>query len=246
MANIGLIISGCALLRPLEIKNVVIVREVPMMLLATALVTVLGLDPMLDGRPGRYDRTDGIALLLLSLVFIYYTVNDVVEQRRRAKGNGEEIHLPAERSIGLSILLILLGLVALIAGAELTVTGAVGLARGFGVGEEIIGLTVVAIGTSLPELAASGVATMRGETDLAIGNVVGSNIFNVLVILGLTAAIRPVPVPAGGALDLGVLCLLSLLVWLASSRVGAGRIVRAEAVGLMLIYLGYMTVRAIG
>jgi cation:H+ antiporter len=246
MANIGLIISGCALLRPLEIKNVVTVREVPMMLLATALVTVLGLDPILSGRPGRYDRGDGLALLLLSLVFLYYTVNDVVAQRRRAQGNGEAIHLPAERPIATSVLLIALGLAALVAGAEFTVTGAVGLARAFGVGEEIIGLTVVAVGTSLPELAASGVATLRGETDLAIGNVVGSNIFNVLMILGTTAVIRPVPVPPGGAADLGVLCALSVLVWLASSRIGAGRIVRAEAAALLALYVGYMTLRAFG
>lgn len=245
MANIGLIISGCALLRPLEIKNVVTVREVPMMLLATALVTVLGLDRLLDGRPGLYDRADGLAFLLLSLVFIYYTVNDVVEQRQRAKGDGEKIHLPAEHSVTTSLVLIGLGLVALVAGAEFTVTGAVGLARDMGVGEEIIGLTVIALGTSLPELAASGVATWRGETDIAIGNVVGSNIFNLLLILGTTAVIRPVPVPPGGEVDLGVLCLLSLLVWLASSRIGAGRIVRAEAVGLLAIYLAYMALRTL-
>ena len=88
------------------------------------------------------------------------------------------------------------GLVALIAGAELVVRYGSLLARKMGVPPMIIGLTIVSAGTSTPELITSVVAARRGQDDIAVGNVVGSNIFNVLGILGTTALIRPLPVPS--------------------------------------------------
>jgi len=251
MANIGLITAAAALVKPLEIKSVVVAREVPMMLLVTAMAAVLGLDASLSGRPSSFDRGDGLALLLLFMVFIYYTVNDVLEQRR-AHRNGpmmaeaaEDANVPPERGIVLSVALVLVGLGALVLGARVTVAGAVDLAVALGVSEDLIGLTLVAVGTSLPELAASVVATLRGHTDLAIGNVVGSNIFNLGLILGSTATIREIPVPPRGADDIAVVALLSIGLWVASSRFGGGRIVRAEAVVLLLLYVGYITLRSI-
>src|SRR5690606_33377207 len=86
------------------------------------------------------------------------------------------------------------GLAALVFGADFLVDGSTSLARGIGVSDAVIGLTIVAVGTSLPELATSVVAAFKRQPEIAIGNVVGSNIFNILGILGLTAAISPVPV----------------------------------------------------
>ena len=79
---------------------------------------------------------------------------------------------------------------------ERLVGGAGDIARLFGISEAVIGLTLVAIGTSLPELSASVAAAMRGRADMALGNVVGSNLFNILAILGITALVKPLPVPA--------------------------------------------------
>jgi cation:H+ antiporter len=87
-----------------------------------------------------------------------------------------------------------LGLVALVAGAELLVRGASRLALSFGISPLVVGLTVVAMGTSAPEVAVSVGAALDGRTDIAVGNVVGSNIFNVLFILGLSALITPLVV----------------------------------------------------
>ena len=83
------------------------------------------------------------------------------------------------------------GLVLLVVGAEWLVRGAARLAAAVGVSPLVIGLTIVAFGTSAPELAVSIRAALVGEADIAFGNVVGSNIFNILVILGLSAAITP-------------------------------------------------------
>jgi len=96
----------------------------------------------------------------------------------------------------MTIMMFLLGLVALVFGAELLVRGASKLATTFGVSPLVVGLTVVAFGTSAPEVAVSVNAALSGNTDLAVGNVVGSNIFNVLFILGLSALITPLIVHA--------------------------------------------------
>ncbi len=98
-------------------------------------------------------------------------------------------------SIFVSSVLVLVGLIGLVAGSTLLVDGATGLARAAGIPEEVIGLTLVAIGTSLPELATSVVAAVRRHGDVAVGNVVGSNLFNILGIMGVTAMVRPIPVP---------------------------------------------------
>lgn len=96
----------------------------------------------------------------------------------------------------MTIVMFLLGLAALVFGAELLVRGASKLATTLGVSPLVVGLTVVAFGTSAPEIAVSVNAALSGNTDLAVGNVVGSNIFNVLFILGLSALITPLVVHA--------------------------------------------------
>lgn len=91
-----------------------------------------------------------------------------------------------------AILLIVIGCIALIKGADFLVDGASGLAKKYGVSDIIIGLTVVAFGTSMPEFVVNMVAVGQGSTEIAITNVLGSNIINIFVILGLTAMIFPI------------------------------------------------------
>jgi cation:H+ antiporter len=115
----------------------------------------------------------------------------------------------------ITILLLIVGLVALIAGAELLIRGASRLAAALGVSPLIIGLTVVAFGTSAPELAINLQAAFAGEADLALGNVIGSNIFNILLILGISALIIPLVVHQDLLrLDVPVMIGISILVFL--------------------------------
>lgn len=112
----------------------------------------------------------------------------------------------------MTAVLFVIGLAALVAGAEILVRGASRLAAAFGVAPLVIGLTVVAYGTSSPELVVSIQATLAGEAEIAIGNVVGSNIFNVLLILGLSALIIPLRVDRQLVrLDVPVMIGVSLL-----------------------------------
>jgi len=207
--------------------------------------STLGLDALWGDGVSQFGRGDGIVLLLLFSVFGYYTLRDLVRQRA-----GEAVDLPGvpddnhEVNLRAAIALTVMGMAALGAGGAVTVHGAEAVARAMGVSETIIGLTLVAIGTSLPELVASIVATMRGQPDIAIGNIVGSNIFNLVIVLGITSVLRPVPVPPGGFLDMAVVIALSLLLWLTSAS-GGQKIIRAEAVLLMTVYFSYMITRTV-
>jgi cation:H+ antiporter len=246
IANIGLVIGTFAFLRPIPIEGTIIRREVPMMILATLAVVVMGLTALGASTGTGYGRADGLLLLLLFSVFIYYTAADVLRQRGAdpfVVQTGLSTPSRFWGSLRLNLAITLVGLAALVGGAELTVHAAVGLAEAFDVPQVLIGLTLVALGTSLPELVTGVIAALRGQTDLAVGNIVGSNIFNLLFILGLSSMVRPIPVPAGGFWDLVVLTLLSLLL-LFMCLSHRQQIIRSEALVLLLIYVVYIGARA--
>jgi cation:H+ antiporter len=129
------------------------------------------------------------------------------------------------------------GVALLVLGAEWLVRGASRIAIASGISPLVIGLTVVAYGTSAPELAVSIKASWSGEADLALGNVVGSNIFNILLILGVSAAITPLRV-AGQLirLDVPLMIGLSVLVWAMALD---GRLGRVEGALLVAGAIGY-------
>ncbi len=248
MANIGLVLGCCGLLRALPIKSVVVAREIPMMLLATVVTIVMAADSIIDGEPPLLDRGDGILMLLFFSVFLYYTVGGLVRQRTEHPV-GEDL-LPSELpgvSRGVAFvrnsLVTLAGFGALLYGADLTVESAVTLARRFEVPEVVIGMVVVAIGTSLPELGAGLMATFRGHMELAIGIVVGSNVFNLLLVMAITICIRPIEVPARGMIDLGFAGALGVAL-LFVSVTNHRRILRAEAGLLLAAYIVYMVWRS--
>lgn len=137
----------------------------------------------------------------------------------------------------MTVLLIGVGLTLLAGGGELLLRGAVGLAARLRLSPAIIGLTVVAAGTSVPELAVSVLASIEQQTDIAVGNVVGSNLFNLLVILGLSALVRPLAI--GGntiRLEYPVLVLVTLLCLALTQD---GRVNRLDAALLLAVYVGF-------
>lgn len=250
IANIGLIVGLTAIMRPLLIHKSIVTREIPMMLLASAMAFINAYDMWLDGTPNIYSRNDGIILMLIFGVFMYYTVSDVLRQRaEKPDAVMEEFGDVAESEpsypVWKSVLFILVGLVGLVGGGKLTVYSATVIAEAMGVPPVIIGLILVAVGTSLPELATSVIATLKGQTDIAVGNVVGSNIFNLLLVQGVSSTIAPTPIPHGGHFDLLAMVLLSVILFpLAITH--QRRIVRIEGVLLLLFYVCYVVWRYTG
>ncbi len=134
-----------------------------------------------------------------------------------------------------------LGLVTLVAGAQLLVRGASKLALSFGISPLVVGLTVVAFGTSAPELAVSVQSSWGGQVDIALGNVIGSNIFNVLFILGLSAVIAPLVVaPQLIRQEVPIMLGASLLLFLLALDGAIGRLDAALLFGLLIAYTVFL------
>jgi cation:H+ antiporter len=184
--NVLLILGLSAVVAPILVKQQIVRIDVPIVILVSLLLWLLASD-------GAVARPEA-ALLFAGL--LAYSLLAVWMGRREAAGIAAEYEAGVPQvQAGVTwprqVLLFVVGLVALMLGAQALVTGATSIARGLGVPELVIGLTVVAVGTSLPELATSVVAALRGQRDIAVGNVVGSNIFNILGVLGLSGLLAP-------------------------------------------------------
>ncbi|MGI9399726.1 MAG: calcium/sodium antiporter [Rhizobiaceae bacterium] len=220
IANVLLVIGLPSLIKPTNCSEAGIRRNMMVMLGFT--VVFMGMV-----WEGGLERYDGAILLALLVLFI---INQFQSARRHMRKNNAEVDYredvgePPKSAIIIAALLAF-GVIALPAGAELTVTGATMIAQKMGISDEVIGLTIVAVGTSLPELATSVVAVWRKNASVALGNVVGSNILNIALIMGVTALI--VPVPIGDAVIYGemwvMLATSVLLALFAHYRVTVGR-----------------------
>lgn len=133
---------------------------------------------------------------------------------------------------------IIIGALCIVGGGQISVDSASEIARMFGLSETLIGLTVIALGTSLPELVTSVVATKRGERDIAIGNVIGSNLFNIFLVLGVSCAIKPIPVQPTAYFDIVFLLIISVWTIILAKM---EKITRNWGFAMICTYLAYTT-----
>ncbi|TVP45030.1 MAG: sodium:calcium antiporter [Gemmatimonadales bacterium] len=233
IANIGLILGIAALVAPAPVHRTLVVRDLPLLVVASVVVLALGAPQLLAG---GFGRRDGVVLLVLFAGFLTLIAREALSQRAALVREADRIPPGSPWTTGF---LLAGGLAGLVVGAELTVRGAVGAATLMGISEAIVGLTVVAVGTSLPELATSLQAARRGQADVAIGNVVGSNLFNLLFIWGTTVTFFPSPIPARGEQDLLVMTAFAagvLFMGVRGSKVG-----RVGGAVLLAGYVGYVS-----
>lgn len=237
--NILLIIGVTAMVRPIVVERSVLSLEIPMVILSSVILLVLGNSGTLDSTGiNQVSRVSGIFLLILFLLFVRYTLASA----RRPDAPADETPQAADMPAWRAALWVVLGLAALIWGGDRFVSGASAIASALGVSDAVIGLTIVAAGTSLPELATSVVAAAKGKSGLAIGNVIGSNIFNVLMVLGASATVTPLPFGSIGNFDLLTLLGASILFWLFGWIIRRRTITRAEGTLLTATYLAYLTI----
>ncbi len=180
--NILLILGISALFAALPIKKNTLRIDIPIVIITSGLMLVLG---YFDG---NLSRIDGIIFYILLIAFIVY----LVITAKSGSSDSESIEITEKDTNLKLILFIIIGAVLIVLGSNFTVNAASYIAAKFGMTERLIGLTIVAFGTSLPELVTSCTAARKGQTDIAIGNIVGSNIFNVLFVAGTTMLITPV------------------------------------------------------
>ncbi len=238
IANILLILGLAALMQPIAVDPVAFRRDGTVLALATLAAIALALGDAVG-------RLAGLGLVAALAVYLVVALRAGRASPAAPVYEAEADYAPAAgRPAWQLALLFLAGLAATLLGARALVAGATALARDLGVSEAVIGLTIVAIGTSLPELATSVTAARKGEAEVAFGNVVGSNIFNILGILGVTALVRPLEMPARIAgFDAWVMGAATLA--LVAAAMTGRRIRRAEAAGFLALYAAYLAALAL-
>lgn len=229
-----LVVAGLsAVICPLVMDRTLLRRDWPLSVGAAALLLVF-IAPDL-----KISRIEGLILLAIFAVVLGAQIRAALKNRDALETEEDEVIMPPVM-IGVNIVL---GLACIILGGQMAVNGATGIARMFGLSETLIGLTIVAIGTSLPELVTSLVAARKGQNEIAMGNVIGSNLFNILLILGVSSAITPIPVQATSIVDCIVLIAVSVIFYLPAMRGKLGRFPGAIMALSYVAYTAYLIVR---
>lgn len=202
IANILLIVGVAALISPMVIASVALKRDGAVLLaVAMAFSAVAFAVPL--------GRVVGAVFIAALIAYVYLAFR---QKRASAPAGHGAVYdkslalqetdaalappAPPKKSVLVSVLIALAGLILVVIGGRFLVDGAMSLALGFGISETVIGLTIVAVGTSMPQFVTSVVAGLRKQGDVAFGNIIGSNIYNILGIGGFTALIAPGTVPA--------------------------------------------------
>lgn len=237
--NISLILGIVAIISPLKVERKTIIKEIPLALLGSVALLVLLLDKSLTGSlANSLSQADGIILLLLFAVFLYYIIEVAIKSKNNHKE--QELEKLSPKAKKLALLKFFLGLGGLVFGGYLVVENAQSIAISLGMSETLVGLTIVAIGTSLPELITSIVAAIKKESEIALGNIIGSNIFNIMFVLGISSTIRPIVLEQNLNLDLILTIILTLLVMIFSTTHNR-KINRIEGIIILSIYIAYLS-----
>lgn len=223
--NILIILGLASAITSIAVAKTTIRYEIPFMLFVTVLLAVFGYTG------GTINFMEGILLwvfFILYLVYMFWLVKT---------GQAEADEMEVQGSLGKMLVMVVVGLILIVWGSNVTVDAATALARIFGVSERFIGLTIVALGTSLPELVTSVSAARKGKADIAIGNIVGSNIFNILFVVGTSALIIPVAFASNFMIDCVVAVLAGILLWAFVFR--TRRLTRVGGITMLIGYVAY-------
>ena len=235
--NIALVLGATVLISPIIIRKGIVKRDLPLLLLITAIAAW-------QLRDGILSQVDGLILLVLLIAVLGSQI--VLSIREGYHEHEEDIDNAdsdaTEPSVARGLGSLLLGMLMLVLSSRAIVWGAVELATLWGMSELIIGLTIVAVGTSLPELVSSLSAARKGEHDMALGNIIGSNVFNTLAVVGLATVIAPIsadPVILSRdvmAMGLLTVLLVALCVFAFTKKRQFGR---TSGATLVLFFVGY-------
>lgn len=235
LCNLLLILGLSTIIQSIEFKRETRLIEIPMTLAVTFVLFVI------CNIGANITRIEGMILVLLFILFIGYTIYMGKKgESFEKKDTLVEVQTEEKTSMVKAILWILLGIIGLKIGGDLTVNHSVIIAQALGISEKVISLTIIAIGTSLPELVTSVTAAIKGNSDIAIGNILGSNIFNILLILGVSAVITPITYSISYNNQILVLIVGTVLLALFPFIGAKNKMTRSNGVAYLIIYAIYM------
>ena len=233
--NTMTILGITALITPLAITKNSLKKDIPLNIIVTVLLILLGMNATIFGfGENQLSRIDGAVLLFIFAWYLWKSFKSDTQE------NTDEDNTVKEYSGAISTLLIIAGLCSLIFGGRLFVNSATELSKMFGVSDKFIAITVMAAGTSMPELATCVVAALKGRGQLALGNVIGSNISNILLILGGAALINPLSFSGMTYVDLGAVLLSAVFILISAYCFKKKSLDRFEGSILILMEVAYM------
>lgn len=230
----GLLILGvAAIIRNITVKQNTVKKELPLHLLISCLLIVLFLDTEINNlAPDMISRSDGIVILLMFSIFLYYIFSI-------SRNKIDEDETPGQYSTPKSLIFVALGLAGILLGSDLVVNSTTHIAESLGISERVISLTIVALGTSLPELVTTITSSIKKEQDILMGNIVGSNIFNICIVLGLPVTIYGSIIPSSfQIIDLTALIIMAILIYVLP-KINNYKITKADGILLITIYIIY-------
>ena len=236
ICNIALILGLCAVISPLKVNPSILKFDGILIIVVSCLLALF------YWLTSGVNRIEGAILFLGLLGYIAWSFYSSRKAEKVAlEGQNKEVLAEENKQIYsfvVSTIFVVVGLGALVIGANLFVNSAVYIAKICNISDAVIGLTIVAVGTSLPELATSLVAAIKHEEDIAIGNVIGSNIFNILGILGIAPLVSPIKTTNISWVDMSVMIALAVILYpMMKTR---HTISRVEGGILLVIYIGYV------
>jgi len=240
ICNLLLILGLSTMIRRIDFKRETRLIEVPMNLAFTIIFMIicnLGLG---------ISRIDASILIIFFILFIIYTIvmalkGEEFDKEETIEPKEEKVKKEKHKSSTLKdIIFIILGIISLKVGGDLTVDNAVNIAEYFKLSEKIISITILAIGTSLPELVTSVSAAIKGKSDIAIGNILGSNIFNMLLIIGASAMIKPITYNISYNKDMIILIVSTIILALFPLIPPKNKMSKRNGWLYFLMYIAYM------
>jgi cation:H+ antiporter len=236
IANIFLILGVSALIFPLAVNKNTFSKEVPFAVAGAILFGILANDMFFTRNDQlTVSRINGFVLIAFFVLFMIYAFGI---SRTKDTSDGAVIK---ELPVWKSLLMVVAGLIALVAGGRWIVDGAVEIAALLGMSESVISLTIVAFGTSLPELATCIAAALKRNADIVIGNVLGSNVFNIFFVMGTSAVIKPLPFNTVLNFDVVVGIISMLLLWAFLIISGQRTLRRWHGGVFVVMYVAYIT-----
>ena len=237
IANLLLILGVSSIIRAIKFKRETRLIEIPLCLVLTLIFVAL------CNLGNDISRVDSIVLIVLFVLFIIYTIimaKKGEEFDKEDEENEKNDKVQTSKSTVRDVVFLILGIAFLKFGGGLTVDNAVNIARHFSLSEKIISVTILAVGTSLPELVTSVSAAIKGKSDIAIGNIIGSNIFNMLLIIGISAMIKPIAYNTSYNIDFIFVIIGTILLSLFPVIPPKNKMTRWNGIIFVYVYIMYM------
>jgi len=239
VANLLLILGISAISSPIILKRETRLIEVPLCLIISIIFYFI------CNIGQNVTRKEGILLITLFVLFIIYTIVMAFKGNEFDKEDDEietveNVQAEKNNNTLKNLFHIVLGIAALKFGGDLAVNNAVKVAEWFGLSEKIISVTILAVGTSLPELVTTVSAAIKKENDIAIGNILGSNIFNMLLIIGVSALIKPITYNISYNIDMYIVMSAAVVLFLFAYIPPKNKMSRINGIIHLSLYIIYL------